>query len=185
MDCNVIPVLKLYSFVFWWNYHVFFSIIQHWVSSVLYSGLSKTFSNSMWTCCFSGKHRLYIFLTPTGSNSPCFLICHGALGEADCGPVVSINIVPIYWLDSLHGPQIWLTTSLIQDTSPLLPWPCAGAGGCALSGGALPCLQEVYHLRFRLIAPEPVDLFPDGVDKAALSMSTVQKGCKAAVSWWQ
>lgn len=123
-------------FFFLRNNHVVFSIIQHWLSSLLYSGLSQTFKNSVCTCCFSDRQRHYIFLTCMGLPNPYFLICHGALGEE---VVVLCRIVSIYWLDYLDGPQIWLTSSFIQDTSPLLSWSYAGAGDCALLGNsALP-----------------------------------------------
>lgn len=99
-------------FFFLRNNHVVFSIIQHWLSSLLYSGLSQTFKNSVCTCCFSDRQRHYIFLTCMGSPNPYFLICHGALGEE---VVVLCRIVSIYWLDYLDGPQIWLTRSFIQE----------------------------------------------------------------------
>lgn len=181
MDYNEIPVLRLCSFV-WWNNHVFFSIIQQWLSSLLYCGLFQILTDSVCTCCFSSKQRHCICLTPMASYNPFFFICSGALGEAGCASGSRcLNLLP-----KLPGWTSNLThASLIQVTSPLLSWPCAGVGGCALSRGALPSLQETHHLRSWLISPDPADPLPDGVDKAALSVSTEQKLCKAAFSWWQ
>lgn len=112
----------------------FFSIIQHCVSSLWYSRLSQTFTNSVCTCCFSGKQRHHIFLTPRGSHNPCFLVCRGALGEAGCSSVSCC-------LDLLTRLPGWTSNlthySLIQDTSSLVSWSCVG--DCAVLGGsALP-----------------------------------------------
>lgn len=182
------PVLELYSFVFWEEYHGSISITQHWLSSLLYSRLSKAFPKSACThCYFSDKHRHDIFLTPMDLYNPRLLICHGALGRAG---YCSVS----YRLDLLTGLPGW-TPDLTHhkpcpghstEPSPSLSWPCATqVFGTVPWWGALPCLCEVHHLGSWLIASDLLQLLPDGVCATLLSMPAEQNGCRAAVTWWQ
>lgn len=126
MDYNEIPTLKQCCFV-WWNNHVF-SIIQHWFLSLLHR-LSQTFTNSVYT--FQWQAQTLHISNPHGLTQSVSPHLSWSIRWGRLWPCV----VSIYWLDSLDGPEIWLSSSLIQDTSALLSWSCAGAGGCALSGG--------------------------------------------------
>lgn len=129
------PVLKLRSFVFWWDYRGSLPTTQHWLSPLLFSGFSKAFTTSVCTrCYFSSQHRHYVFLTPTDLYNPCLLLCHGALGGAGCCPLS-------YCLDLLTGRPGW-TPDLTHcqphpgcstEPSPWLSWPCCGTLSCLSS----------------------------------------------------